>query len=212
MGRTKVLCTAAIEPNVPRWLDGSGRGWLTAEYGMLPASTGQRKHRDRGGRVDGRTVEIQRIVGRTLRSMVDLTCLGERTIWIDCDVIEADGGTRTAAITGGCVAVVDAIEAMRREGIAPKREPLRNLVGAISVGMIHEAVIVDLCYEEDSRADVDLNIAMTGCGDIIEVQGTAEGRPYPRKALDAMLDKGAEAIRQLIEQQRNVLKGATLPQ
>lgn len=210
-GRTKVLCTAAVEPGVPKWLEGTGRGWLTAEYGMLPASTGQRKARDRGTRLDGRTVEIQRIVGRVLRGAVDLTRLGERTLWIDCDVLEADGGTRTAAITGGCVAVVDAIQALRRSEPRLPAGVLRDLVAAVSVGIVDGRPLLDLSYPEDSRADVDLNVAMTGRGGIVEVQGTAEGAPVPRKTVDELLDMAAEGISRIVEAQRAALAGIELP-
>jgi len=212
MGRTRVICTALIEPGVPNWLERTGRGWLTSEYGMLPASTSQRKARDRGGKVDGRTIEIQRILGRSLRAMVDLSRIGERTIWVDCDVIEADGGTRTAAITGGCVAVVDALEAMRREGLLRAGvEPLRDLVAAVSVGIVGGTQVVDLCYEEDSRADVDLNLAMTGRGKFIEVQGTAEGAPVSRDSFVQLIDAGAVALQKLFEAQRSALTDAKLP-
>jgi ribonuclease PH len=211
MGRTRLLCTAAIEPGVPTWLERTGRGWLTAEYGMLPASTGRRKQRDRGPKVDGRTIEIQRILGRSLRAMVDLSALGERTLWVDCDVLEADGGTRTAAITGGCVAIVDAIHAMRREGLIGRVDPLRDLVAATSVGLVDGELRVDLCYEEDSRAEVDLNVAMTSRGQFVEVQGTAEGAPLSRDNLNRLLDAASEATGRILEIQRSALQDVRLP-
>lgn len=211
IGRTRVLCTAAVEPGVPSWLERTGRGWLTSEYGMLPASTGRRKPRDRGAKVDGRTVEIQRILGRSLRAMLNLSVLGERTLWVDCDVLEADGGTRTAAITGGCVAIVDAIEAMRRDGQFKGVDPIRDLVAATSVGLVDGELFVDLCYEEDSRAVVDLNVAMTSRGQFVEVQGTAEGSPLSRPALERMLDAAEAAIRRIVSIQRAALHDVQLP-
>lgn len=207
MGRTKVLCTATVVPEVPAWLEGTSQGWLTAEYGMLPASTGQRKPR----RTDGRSVEIQRVLGRALRAMIDRSQIGRHTIWVDCDVLEADGGTRTAAITGACVAVVDALQAMRREGLLDGKDPLRHLVAAVSVGLIDGEVLVDLSYEEDSRAETDLNLAMTDGGDFVEVQGTAEGAPISRESLDRLLDAGRDAVRRLIQLQREALPDVRLP-
>ena len=183
IGGTRVLCTAIVENGVPPWLRGQGRGWLTAEYGMLPASTGQRKARDATrGKLDGRTVEIQRLIGRSLRAVVDLAELGENTLWVDCDVLEADGGTRCASITGAWVATHLALAAIGRTAA------LRDSIAAISVGMVDGHAVLDLPYEEDSRADVDMNIVMTGSDGLVEVQGTAEGTPFPRADLNQLLD------------------------
>ena len=183
IGGTRVLCTAIVENGVPPWLRGQGRGWLTAEYGMLPASTGQRKARDATrGKLDGRTVEIQRLIGRSLRAVVDLAELGENTLWVDCDVLEADGGTRCASITGAWVAAHLALAAIGRTAA------LSDSIAAISVGMVDGNAVLDLPYEEDSRADVDMNIVMTGSDGLVEVQGTAEGTPFPRADLNQLLD------------------------
>ena len=183
IGGTRVLCTAIVENGVPPWLRGQGRGWLTAEYGMLPASTGQRKARDATrGKLDGRTVEIQRLIGRSLRAVVDLAELGENTLWVDCDVLEADGGTRCASITGAWVATHLALAAIGRTAA------LSDSIAAISVGMVDGNAVLDLPYEEDSRADVDMNIVMTGSDGLVEVQGTAEGTPFPRADLNQLLD------------------------
>lgn len=183
IGGTRVLCTAIVENGVPPWLRGQGRGWLTAEYGMLPASTGQRKARDATrGKLDGRTVEIQRLIGRSLRAVVDLRELGENTLWVDCDVLEADGGTRCASITGAWVATHLALAAIGRTAA------LSDSIAAISVGMVDGNAVLDLPYEEDSRADVDMNIVMTGSDGLVEVQGTAEGTPFPRADLNQLLD------------------------
>jgi ribonuclease PH len=211
MGHTKVLCTACIEMGVPTWLEHSGRGWVTAEYGMLPASTAQRKPRDRGGKIDGRTVEIQRIIGRVLRAAIDTSKLGERTIWLDCDVIEADGGTRTAAISGAFVALADAIGALRKERLlSPNVEPLKEFVAAISVGIVDNEVMLDLCYNEDSRAQVDMNVSMTSSGKLIEVQGTAEQVPYDRATLNQLLDAAHEGVQKMIAAQREALSDLKL--
>jgi ribonuclease PH len=178
-----VLCTAIIEESVPPWMRGQGRGWLTAEYGMLPASTGQRKQRDATkGKLDGRTVEIQRLIGRSLRAVVDLQQLGENTLWLDCDVLEADGGTRCASITGAYVAAHLALARIGRTGA------LRDSIAAISVGIVDGRAVLDLPYVEDSRADVDMNVVMTGSDGLVEVQGTAEGTPFPRADLNSLLD------------------------
>ena len=186
-GRTRVLCTVCVEESVPPWLDGKGQGWITAEYNMLPASTGRRKPRDgRKGRVDGRTVEIQRLVGRSLRPSVDLKALGPRTLTIDCDVIEADGGTRTTAINGATVALQDALDQLIRDGRL-ERSPLISPVGAISVGIVEDQVLTDLCYQEDSRAQADMNVVMDGQGRFLEVQASAEGRPFSKAELDQAL-------------------------
>ena len=189
IGGTRVLCTAIVENGVPPWLRGQGRGWLTAEYGMLPASTGQRKARDATrGKLDGRTVEIQRLIGRSLRAVVDLAELGENTLWVDCDVLEADGGTRCASITGAWVATHLALAAIGRTAA------LSDSIAAISVGMVDGNAVLDLPYEEDSRADVDMNIVMTGSDGLVEVQGTAEGTPFPRADLNQLLDLAGEGM------------------
>jgi len=183
IGQTRVLCTAIIEESVPPWMRGQGRGWLTAEYGMLPASTGQRKQRDATkGKLDGRTVEIQRLIGRSLRAVVDLEQLGENTLWVDCDVLEADGGTRCASITGAYVAAHLALAKIGRTSA------LRDSIAAVSVGIVDGKAVLDLPYIEDSRADVDMNVVMTGSDGLVEVQGTAEGTPFPRADLNSLLD------------------------
>jgi ribonuclease PH len=190
-GKTRVLCTATIEEGVPRWLVGSGRGWMTAEYGMLPASTGERSAREaRAGRQGGRTVEIQRLVGRSLRAAYDLEKLGERTIWLDCDVIQADGGTRTAAISGAWIALA---RAARRKGLPAPMER----VGAISVGIVAGEPLLDLDYGEDSTADVDMNVVMRGDGRLIEVQSTAERNAFTREELDRLIDLASAGIEQI---------------
>jgi ribonuclease PH len=200
MGETRVICTASAEESVPRWLTGSGRGWVTAEYGMLPASTGERKARDvTRGRADGRTIEIQRLIGRSLRGVIDLEALGERTIYIDCDVLQADGGTRTASITGGMVALRLACERLIAEGKL-ERSPLTGSVAAISCGVVEGAPLLDLDYAEDSTAEVDANVVMTGDGGLVEVQATAERTPLSRANLDELLAiaaTGIEALRSL---------------
>src|SRR5947199_7218985 len=194
MGRTTVLCTCCVEPKVPDFLVGRGKGWLTAEYGMLPGSTNTRKARDRSGKVDGRSVEIQRLIGRSLRSIVNLENLGERTLWIDCDVLEADGGTRTAAINGAFVALADALAAARRLPLDPPLPPastvVRAGVAAVSVGLCDGRELLDLDYREDRDADVDLNLVMTGTGDFIEVQAGGEEATFTRAQLDRLLDLG----------------------
>jgi ribonuclease PH len=199
-GGTRVLCTASVDEGVPRWLAGSGRGWLTAEYGMLPASTGQRTQREASaGKQKGRTVEIQRLLGRSLRAVYDLDRLGERTVWIDCDVIQADGGTRTAAVSGAWVALA---LAARSAGLPEPSE----LVGAVSVGIVDGEPRLDLDYEEDSSADVDMNVVMAGDGRLIEVQATAERVPFDRAQLDALVDLAVAGIEQIGERQREVLR------
>src|SRR5437763_6355502 len=182
MGRTTVLCTCCVEPRVPDFLVGKGKGWLTAEYGMLPGSTATRKPRDKGGRIDGRSVEIQRLIGRSLRAVVDLAKLGERTLWLDCDVLEADGGTRTAAINGAWVALIDALAAHKKE-IGPAAGVVTGSVAAVSVGLCEGQERLDLCYEEDRDAEVDLNLVMTGDGRYIEVQGSGEEATFSRTQL-----------------------------
>ena len=199
MGRTTVLCTCCVEPKVPDFLVGRGKGWLTAEYGMLPGSTHTRKPRDKGGKVDGRSVEIQRLIGRSLRAVVDLSKLGERTLWLDCDVLEADGGTRTAAINGAFVALVDALGAANITGVTT------DSVAAISVGVVDGEERLDLEYVEDRDADVDLNLVMTGGGKFIEVQGSGEEATFSRAQLNALIDLGEAGIRAITAEQRRVL-------
>ncbi len=193
-GETRVICTASVADGVPRWLAGQGRGWLTAEYGMLPASTGERKQRDVSrGWPDGRTVEIQRLIGRSLRGVVDFDGLGERTVWVDCDVLEADGGTRCAAITGGFTALQLALARLGEEGKL-ERLPLTQSVAAVSCGMVDGRAMLDLDYHEDSRAEVDMNVVMTGDGGLVEVQSTAERTPLTRASLDDLLALAAQGI------------------
>jgi len=204
-GRTRVICTASVEERVPPFLRGSGKGWVTAEYGMLPRATNTRMQREAtAGKVGGRTQEIQRLIGRSLRSVANLPALGERTIWIDCDVIQADGGTRTAAITGAFVALALALETLRSRD-AIRTIPLHDSVAAISVGIVDGEALLDLAYEDDSRAEVDMNIVKTGDGRFIEVQGTAEGQPFNREALDTLLGLADDGIRQLAEKQRAIV-------
>ena len=206
MGGTTVLCSASVDEGVPPFLKGSGKGWVTAEYGRLPRSTNTRVSRDgRRGSVSGRTQEIQRLIGRSLRAVFDLDCLGERSILIDCDVIEADGGTRTASITGSFVALRDAVTWLSDRGLLD-RDPVRDAVAAISVGIIEGVPMLDLCYDEDSTADVDMNLVMTGDGELVEIQGTAEHHPFSTDQLSAMLDLGERGINQLIDLQRQALE------
>ncbi len=199
IGRTRVLCTASVEPRVPDFLEGSGRGWITAEYAMLPRATTTRTARG----TSARAYEIQRLIGRALRAVTDLSHLGPRTLRIDCDVIEADGGTRTAAITGSFIALHDALEGLIRSNEVPAM-PIIQSVAATSVGIVNGYPMLDLCYDEDSRADVDLNVVMSSEGDLIEVQGTAE-RPFERSVLDELLDLAQQGIKQLIECQKQAL-------
>ena len=204
-GRTRVICTASVEDRVPQFLRNTGKGWVTAEYGMLPRATSTRTQREASaGKVGGRTQEIQRLIGRSLRSVTNLPALGERTIWIDCDVIQADGGTRTASITGAFVALALALEALRTREVI-KSIPLLDYVAAISVGIVDGEPLLDLAYEDDSRAQVDMNIVKTGNGRFIEVQGTAEGSPFEREALTALLDLADIGIRQLVDKQRAIV-------
>src|SRR6187431_1080594 len=204
-GRTKVICTASVEDRVPPFLRNSGKGWVTAEYGMLPRATSTRTTREAAqGKVGGRTQEIQRLIGRSLRSVTKLQALGERTIWIDCDVIQADGGTRTASITGAFVALALACEKLR-ERDAVRVIPIADYVAATSVGIVDGEALLDLAYDDDSRAEVDMNIVKTGDGRFIEVQGTAEGIPFGREALTSLLDLADVGIRQLIEKQRAIV-------
>jgi ribonuclease PH len=195
-GKTRVLCTASVDEGVPRWLQGSGRGWLTAEYGMLPASTGERTRREASeGRQKGRTVEIQRLIGRALRAAYSLESLGERTVWVDCDVIQADGGTRTAAVSGAWVALA---RAAAKRGL-PEPE---DLVGAVSVGIVEGEALLDLDYVEDAAADVDMNVVMTGSGRLVEVQATAERVPFGRDELNTLVDLAVRGIEEIGEAQR----------
>ena len=204
-GRTKVICTASVEDRVPPFLRNSGKGWVTAEYGMLPRATSTRTAREASqGKVGGRTQEIQRLIGRSLRSVTKLQALGERTIWIDCDVIQADGGTRTASITGAFVALALACERLR-ERDAVRVIPISDYVAATSVGIVDGEALLDLAYDDDSRAEVDMNIVKTGDGRFIEVQGTAEALPFGRESLDMLLDLADAGIRQLIEKQRAIV-------
>ena len=207
-GGTRVLCTASVEERQPPFLKGSGMGWITAEYAMLPASTGQRKQRD-GIKKDGRGVEIGRLIGRALRKAVDMSCLGPRTITIDCDVLEADGGTRTASITGGFIALCQAIDSLIRQGLL-KESPIRHQVAAVSCGIIADIPMLDLCYEEDSTADVDMNIVCSGSGEFIEVQGTAEGARFGRDLLDQLLDLGEIGCAELTRLQAEALASPVL--
>jgi ribonuclease PH len=205
VGRTRVICTASIEDRVPPFLRNTGKGWVTAEYGMLPRATSTRTQRESSaGKVGGRTQEIQRLIGRSLRSITKLTELGERTIWVDCDVIQADGGTRTASITGGFVALVLALQRMRELALI-RTIPIVDYVAATSVGIVDGAALLDLAYDEDSKAEVDMNFVKTGDGRFIELQGTAEGLPFDRRALDALMGLADEGIKELIEKQRSIV-------
>jgi ribonuclease PH len=205
VGRTKVICTASVEDRVPPFLRNSGKGWVTAEYGMLPRATSTRTQREAtAGKVGGRTQEIQRLIGRSLRSITKLNELGERTIWIDCDVIQADGGTRTASITGGFVALVLALQRMKELAMI-KDLPIVDYVAATSVGIVGGAALLDLAYEEDSKAEVDMNFVKTGDGRFIELQGTAEGLPFDRRALDALMGLADDGIKKLIDKQREIV-------
>ena len=209
VGSTKVICTASVEDRVPPFLRGSGKGWVTAEYGMLPRATSTRTQREASsGKVGGRTHEIQRLIGRSLRSITSLTDFGERSIWVDCDVIQADGGTRTAAITGAFVALVLAFERLRAQGAITKL-PITDYVAATSVGVVGGTALLDLAYDEDSRAEVDMNVVKTSDGRFIEVQGTAETKPFDRASLDMLLSLADEGIQQLITKQREIV-GALL--
>lgn len=210
VGETKVICTASVEEKVPPFLKGKGEGWITAEYNMMPRSTQVRKPRDIVKlKTDGRTMEIQRLIGRALRSAIDLKTLGERTIWIDCDVIQADGGTRTASISGAFVALIDAINSIHRKNPF-NVYPVRNFVSAISVGVLGEEKILDLCYIEDSNATVDMNVVMTEKGEFIEVQGTGEEKPFSRAELDELLNLAEKGIKHTIQAQKEALKNDCL--
>ena len=204
-GRTTVLCTADVEKKLPPWMADENRGWVTAEYSMLPGSTSPRKRRDRGGKIDGRSSEIQRLIGRSLRAVVDLDALGPRMITVDCDVLEADGGTRTASITGAMIALADAIYSIRRELPDPKQTPFRDSVAAVSVGIVEGRAVVDLDYEEDVAAAVDMNVVMTGGGQFVEVQGTGEESTFSEKELSTMLRLARGGIKQLTQIQQRAL-------
>jgi ribonuclease PH len=207
MGKTRVLIAASVSEDAPRWLKGTGKGWVTGEYSMLPASTNERTGREvNRGKPGGRTQEIQRLIGRSLRSVIDLSRLGERTITIDCDVLQADAGTRTASITGGYVALALALRALAAAGTVPP-DLLTDSVAAVSVGIVDGAARLDLCYEEDAGAEVDFNVVMTGSGAFVEVQGTAEGAPFSRGGLDEILELAADGIAELTDIQRRILKG-----
>ncbi len=205
VGDTKVICTASIEDKVPPFLKNTGEGWITAEYAMLPRSSDTRIPRDiTKGKIGGRTHEIQRLIGRSLRAVVDLTKLGERTIWLDCDVIQADGGTRTAAITGCCIALFDAFTTLRKAGKLDSL-PLLDFVAATSVGIVNGKVLLDLNYAEDSKAEVDMNIVMTGSGKFVEIQGTAEKTPFTPEQMNEMIALGTQGVKELIQIQRGII-------
>jgi ribonuclease PH len=204
MGDTWVICTATVENSVPPFLRGKGTGWVTAEYAMLPRSSGQRIQRERS-KVGGRTHEIQRLIGRALRSVVDMKTLGERSVLIDCDVVQADGGTRTASITGAYIALVDALWYLEKQGLI-EHAPVLDYLAAVSVGIVGGKPMLDLCYTEDSGAEVDMNLVMTGKGKIVEVQGTAEGEPFSKEELEKLLALGEKGIRALINKQKELLK------
>lgn len=206
MGNTKVVCSASLDEKVPRFLQNTGKGWVTAEYGMLPASCTERIQREASrGHIGGRTHEIQRLIGRSLRSVVDMEKLGERAIWIDCDVIQGDGGTRTASITGSFIALSDAIAKLLKDGKITQ-DPIMDHVAAVSVGMVGGRPVLDLCYDEDSKADVDMNVVMTGSGRFVEVQGTAEHDPFSEKDLQALLHLAKSGISELVAYQKTILK------
>jgi ribonuclease PH len=204
-GNTRVIATVSVEDGVPSFLKGSGKGWITSEYGMLPRSTETRTPREATrGRQSGRTLEIQRLIGRALRAVTDLKALGERTVWVDCDVIQADGGTRTASITGACVALALALERLEAQGIL-RKQPLRDTLAAVSVGIVDDHLLLDLDYEEDSRAQVDMNVVMTGRGRFVEVQASAEGREFAQEELDELLELSSNGIAQLTAVQQSLL-------
>ena len=205
LGKTHVLCSVSVDERVPPFLKGSGTGWITAEYAMLPRSTVTRSQRDSvAGRVGGRNQEIQRLIGRSLRAVADMDKLGERTLIVDCDVIQADGGTRTAAITGAYVALHQAMETLAKMGVISSI-PLKSAVAATSVGIVNTYMMLDLCYDEDSQAAVDFNVVMTGKGEFVEIQGTAEGKPFPRASVDDLLTLAEKGIKQLFQVQQDVL-------
>lgn len=205
VGDTRVICTAKLEERVPNFLRNTGKGWITAEYGMLPSSSQVRIPREAArGRIGGRTHEIQRLIGRSLRAIANLEGLGERTVWVDCDVIQADGGTRTASITGAYVALVEAVRRWTKQGMI-QGDPIKDSVAAVSIGIVEGKVLLDLNYDEDSRAAVDMNFVMTGSGRFVEVQGTAESAPFTKKGLDRMAEIAKKGIRELLKIQRQVL-------
>jgi ribonuclease PH len=205
MGKTRIVCTAIVEDKVPKFLAGKGSGWITAEYDMIPGSAPQRIIRPQtAGRINGRTHEIQRLIGRALRAVVDLSKIGERTIWIDCDVIEADGGTRTASITGSFIALFDCLNSMVDKKIINEM-PIESFLAAVSVGIVDGEILVDLCFEEDSRAEVDMNVVMNSKDELIEVQSTAELKPFSRENFEEMLEKATSAIKEIIEIQKKIL-------
>ncbi len=205
VGDTKVICTATVEEKVPPWMRGQGSGWVTAEYAMLPRATETRNIRESArGKIGGRTYEIQRLIGRALRSVVNLKALGERTIWVDCDVIQADGGTRTSAITGAFVALMDAVNGLQAKE-KWKESPITDFLAAISVGVVNDQLLLDLNYVEDSSAQVDFNVVMTGSGQLVEVQGTAEEKPFSRAQMNEMMDLAESGISQLVRMQREIL-------
>jgi ribonuclease PH len=205
-GNTHVLCTASLEERIPPWLKGQGRGWVTAEYGMLPRATGERNQREASrGKQGGRTLEIQRLIGRSLRAALDMSKLGDVTLYVDCDVIQADGGTRTASITGAMVALVDALKVIKKRGGLKGGDPLKQMIGAVSVGMYQGEAVLDLDYLEDSAAETDLNVVMTSTGGFIEVQGTAEGAPFQPEDLNAMLELAKQGMNEIFELQKAAL-------
>ena len=211
MGDTKVICTATLEESVPPFLKGRGTGWVTSEYGMLPRCAQQRIRREStSGKVGGRTHEIQRLIGRSLRAVMDMAYLGERTVWIDCDVIQADGGTRTASITGSFVALCDAVAEAREKRLITVN-PVKDFLAAISVGIVGGTPVLDLCYAEDSKAEVDMNVVRTGSGGFVEVQGTAEGEPFTRAQMDELMELAGRGIDRLIEMQRRELGDVKAP-
>lgn len=204
VGNTKVICAATIEDRVPHFLKGTGEGWITAEYSLMPRSTQSRNPRESAkGKLTGRTHEIQRLIGRALRSVVDLKALGERTIWIDCDVVQADGGTRTASITGAFIALVDAVDTIYSNGDKPF--PVKDFLAAVSIGLLEEGVALDLCYEEDSTAIVDMNLVMTGSGQFVEIQGTGEKRPFTKSQMEQMVEVAEQGVMNLIDYQKDIL-------
>ena len=210
LGKTRVLCSVSVEERVPNFLKGSGTGWITAEYAMLPRSTVSRTPRDSSlGRVGGRNQEIQRLIGRSLRAVTDLTALGERTLIIDCDVIQADGGTRTAAVTGAYVALYQAMKTLANMGIISSI-PMESAIAATSVGIVHGHMLLDLCYDEDCNAEVDFNVVMTSQGKFVEVQGTAEGKPFTKETIDSLLSLAGKGIQQLFKAQQAALEAAKI--
>jgi len=206
LGKTRVLCSVSVDERVPRFLRGGGSGWVTAEYAMLPRATVNRTRRDSSlGKVTGRNQEIQRLIGRSLRAVIDLSALGERTLIVDCDVLQADGGTRTAAITGAYVALYQAVQTLSNIGIVSS-SPFKSEIAATSVGIIHSHMMLDLCYDEDSSAAVDFNVVMTGKGDFVEIQGTAEGKPFSREAVDSLISLAGKGIQQMLQAQQEAIK------